>query len=451
VLRRIFVFLHRWVGLFMAGFLIVVGLTGSILAFYNELDRLVTPQLYAFRRDKPKLDLATLAERAEALLPPTARLVSVRLQAPDQAIATVKPRDSARAHSNEAPLGFDQLFFDPWTGVELGRRMRGDLSQGVINLMPFIYLLHDSLTVHGVGTLALGVIATFWTIDCFVGFYLTLPVSRTGFLRNWRRAWLVKWRAGAFRINFDLHRAGGLWLWLILFVFAWSSVMFNLRPVYESVMHAILKYDSIIDAVMSSPRRVVEKPKLDWRAAQEAGDRIMADEARKQGFAVRWPRGITYAPKVGMYAYVVATDRDIAEQSGATMTMFDGDTGERRAFTGPYGANAGVTVGEWLMALHTGRVFGFPYRIFVMIVGLAVTMLSATGVYIWWKKRLARKLSKKNMRQNGRSKPRWNLMAGHFQGAARTRENGGCRPRLQQGDTASPSQSLVHTNDIATH
>jgi uncharacterized iron-regulated membrane protein len=39
------------------------------------------------------------------------------------------------------------------------------------------------------------------------------------------------------------------------------------------------------------------------------------------------------------------------------------------------------------------RVFGVPYQIFVFVLGLLITMLSVTGVYIWWKKRRARKFS----------------------------------------------------------
>jgi uncharacterized iron-regulated membrane protein len=35
-------------------------------------------------------------------------------------------------------------------------------------------------------------------------------------------------------------------------------------------------------------------------------------------------------------------------------------------------------------------VFGLPYRIFVCVLGLIITMLSVTGVYIWWKKHKAR-------------------------------------------------------------
>ena len=38
--RALFVWLHRWAGLAMTGFLIVVGLTGSLLAFWGEIEPL---------------------------------------------------------------------------------------------------------------------------------------------------------------------------------------------------------------------------------------------------------------------------------------------------------------------------------------------------------------------------------------------------------------------------
>ena len=56
----------------------------------------------------------------------------------------------------------------------------------------------------------------------------------------------------------------------------------------------------------------------------------------------------------------------------------------------PTGEHSGNTVTYWLRALHMADVFGLPYRIFVCVLGLIITMLSVTGVYIWWKKRKAR-------------------------------------------------------------
>ena len=50
MIRRYFIWQHRWTGLLMASFLFVVGLTGSLLAFNSELERLISPQLFATPR-----------------------------------------------------------------------------------------------------------------------------------------------------------------------------------------------------------------------------------------------------------------------------------------------------------------------------------------------------------------------------------------------------------------
>ncbi len=50
----------------------------------------------------------------------------------------------------------------------------------------------------------------------------------------------------------------------------------------------------------------------------------------------------------------------------------------------------GNTVESWLSALHTADVFGRWYQWFVALLGLVITMFSATGVYLWWKKRRVR-------------------------------------------------------------
>jgi uncharacterized iron-regulated membrane protein len=42
--------------------------------------------------------------------------------------------------------------------------------------------------------------------------------------------------------------------------------------------------------------------------------------------------------------------------------------------------------------LHIGSIGGLPYRVFVAVVGLAVVVLSVTGVVIWMRKRSARLL-----------------------------------------------------------
>ena len=396
MIRRYLIWQHRWTGLLMTVFLIVVGLTGSMLAYKFELERLINPQFFATPRPGAKpLDLATLAERAEAE-EPHARVgyfsyVPARSGA-DQVVIECGPRIDP-ATGKPYQLDFDHLFLDPWTGKELGRRHDFDTSRvNRLNLMPFIYRLHTSLALGNAGALVLGYVALVWTLDCFIGFYLTLPASKGPFWRRWKKAWWVKWRANAFRINFDLHRAGGLWVWPLLFIFAWSSVMFNLNPVYEKVTRTVFDYRSDMEFILAFHGRAIERPKLDWRAAQARGEQLLAQQAVIHGFTIRQPFGLAYLAKQGVYSYDAITSRDFRPHGWGTGVWLDGDTGELKHLWLPDGEHAGNTIGNWLWAFHFADVYGLrSYRFLVAVIGLLISMLSVTGVYIWWKKQLLRR------------------------------------------------------------
>jgi len=410
VIRNIFVFLHRWVGLVMAVFLIIVGLTGSLLAFNKELDeffgRVFAPQMYAAPRlGEPRLDIATLWERAAPLVQ-HARVTNVTLS--DERVLVGFNADVDPATGKPYDLGFSRLYVDPWTGAELGRSTKGDISEGMINFMPFVYKLHKALLLEETGKLILGIVALLWTFDCFVGFYLTLPVSRSGFWRKWKTAWAVKRGAGAYRLNLDLHRASGLWVWPMLLVFAWSSVMFNMKPAYDWTMSKLMSSRSTIDELKETMKKTMEMPEgaakpvpaLAPRAALEAAQRLAAEQAKAQGRDAPEPKSLAYLDR-GVYFYSVRHPQRMGEsaQKGG-LVMIDGDTGALVGvppmFSNPEAIRPSTrdVVDILLVSLHEAQLFGLPYKIFVSVLGLAIAMLSVTGVYIWWKKRKARRFHK---------------------------------------------------------
>ena len=398
-IHAVAVFLHRWAGLGMTVFLVIVGLTGSLLAFRTDLERLINPQLFAEPRPgQVPLDLATLAEKTEALAP-HARVGYFWVER-EQAVMAMRPRiDPATGKLYE--LDFNHLFLNPYTGEELGRRRDGDLRQGKLNLVPFIYNLHASLAMGSTGGWILGIVALIWTLDSFVGFYLTLPRGKGSFWQRWKYAWQVKWRANAFRVNFDLHRAGGLWFWVLVFVFAWSSVMLALLPVYVPVTKALFDYRSPDDAIRGSMLPTpLETPKLDWQAAQRVAEKLMADQAALHGFKVTRPYGMGYIPEFGVYPYAVRSSRDIRGHGWDTSIWVDANTGELRDVDLPSGQHTGNTISTWLWGLHYGDIRDLlPYRVLVCVFGIVLTMLSVTGVYVWWKKRKARVLAKVQVRK----------------------------------------------------
>lgn len=402
-IRPFWVLVHRYAGLTMTVFLIIVGLSGSLLAFYPELEQAINPQLHVETDGTKPLDLVVLHDKAEQLAP-QAMVNSIWLE-PGSAKLSVAPRKNP-ATGQAYELDYDQLVLNPYTGEELGRRTWGAISQGTINLMPFVYKLHYALALGEWGSWILGIIALIWTLDSFVGFYLTLPAAQPkkhssipaaspgprSFWQRWRPAWLIKWRGSNYRINFDLHRAGGLWLWVVLLIFGWSSVFMNLGDsVYKTVMQSVSEFHQpwTESADLDKP---LETPAIGWREAYRTGLQAMSRAATEHGFTVEAPTAMWLNRAKGFYVYNVRSSADIQDKFGQTRAVIDANSGALKMLLLPSGQYNGNTVTSWLMALHMANVFGLPYRIFVCVLGLAIVMLSATGVVIWQKKRRARTL-----------------------------------------------------------
>lgn len=385
--RTFWVWLHRWAGLAMATFLIIVGLTGSLLAFWLELNHWLTPEMYPGERPGIALDAAALARRAEAIVP-QARTATVYLGYPGSVMIGMEPREGA------PELEFKYIHLDPIDGHERGRATWHGLPKTRNDIMPFVYALHMYLAMSGIGDWILGFVALAWTIDCFVAFYLTMPPPsdrvRKSFLARWKPSWLVKLKGSFYRVNFDLHRASGLWLWAILLVFAWSSVYFTFPTFYTRATQLVLDFEQPYRS-HNGARRDDKRETMGWEAALTTGRRLMNEQARTHGFSIERELALYDLREQGVYHFRVRSSRDIGDKAGATSVLFDSRSGELKAVSLPTGHRSGKTLTTWLVELHTANLFGLPYRIFVCILGLVIAMLSCTGVYIWWRKRRARR------------------------------------------------------------
>lgn len=410
--RQVWVIAHRWAGLSLALFLTVVGLTGALMAFYDEIEALIAPQLHIVKPPSAHaelLDPLELREKVQTAYPGAVINYLPLHQEHGRALKLdIRRIDAANGRIVPWSPEVDEVFVDPYTGRILAQRLWGDIGQGAINLMPFVYRLHYTLLADKTGRYVLGIAALIWVLDTFIGFYLTLP-ARLGssWWSRWQPSWLVRWTGGETKLTFDLHRAGGLWVWPLLFVFAWSGVMFNLKEVYDPVMR-MFGAEKLQDGLttLARPRH---EPRLDFALAAARGRELAASEAAQRGLIID-PDGLSalsYRPAVGAYVYYFSTDRDFTERGGRSLVVFDGDSGDMRKLLLPQGANGANTFTEWLIALHMGRVWGLPYRLAVTAIGLLVTVLSVTGVLIWMRKRQARSFAaeKVNRRRLADTRP----------------------------------------------
>ena len=389
-LRTFWVSLHRYVGLAMTIFLVMVGLTGSLLAFLPELEKVINPQWSVQVTNEKMLEPIAFINLATASDP----YLTVDAIYLNSYVAKVSVSSTNSDHAD-----FNQLLFNPYNGVLLGQRNHGDVSQGISEIMPFIYELHYSLALDDLGLWLLGITALAWTLDCFVGFYLTLPtakirrptlgsVSTKSFWQRWQPAWLIKWSASKTRITFDLHRAGGLWLWIALLVFAWSSVFMNLGSVYTPVMQAVSDYHQPWTEIPDLPQPLTN-PAISWQQAYDIAQGELNKLSAEQAVQILQPAGFWINRAKGFYVYAVKSSADIQDHGGQTRIVIDATTGAVIMTLLGTGQYSGNTITTWLMALHMANIWGLPYKIFVCILGLAIVMLSVTGVLIWLKKRRA--------------------------------------------------------------
>ena len=389
-MRQFLVLGHRWAGLITAVFIAIAGLTGSVIAYEDELESWLNPHLFAVSAP------VDAAGRAREMLDPFELQQRVARALPDYYINTVKfhrkPDQSLRVFLQPRPgvaADKDEAFVDPYTGEVLGLRKYGATPFARATLIGFIYELHHSLAIPGVwGRWLFGAIAIVWTLDCFMGLALTFPRGRP-FWQKWSIAWKIKRGAAPVRLNLDLHRAFGLWLWALLLLYAWSSVMLNLRQqVYRPVMSTVFEFTERLDA----PRlaKPLDQPALDWRAAAEAGRAAMRRLASDKHFDIYYEDNVGYNRNTGVYSFSANTSRDIVRDRGQTLVYIDGNTGAMLASRIQTGEAAGDTVSRWLQSLHMRQIWGRPFQLFVCLMGLVAAMLSITGVIIWGNKRAAR-------------------------------------------------------------
>jgi len=230
----------------------------------------------------------------------------------------------------------------------------------------------------------MGIVAIGWTIDGFVALWLAFPSAKA-----WRKSLAFRWHKGGYALNFDLHRSGGVWLWVLLTTLAITAVTMNLK---EQVMRPLV---SVFSTLTPSP--------MAGRTALNAADMQRGVLSREQAIA----QAQSYAQQQGWTAPVGGVF--LSNETGLYGVGFhqagqghgDGGLGPPWVYVDirsgrivgaevPGQGSAGDLFLQAQFPLHSGRILGLTGRIIVTVLGLAVAVLCVTGVVIWARKRRAR-------------------------------------------------------------
>jgi uncharacterized iron-regulated membrane protein len=392
MLRPLLVTVHRWFGLSAALFLFIAGLTGAIISWDHELDALLNPQLFQARSagqqlPGPVLSGLTLANQVETAYPQMQVTYVLSQTEPGHTSSMMVEGRTDSQTGLPAVLGFNQIAVDPVTGEIQGQRTWGELSLRRENLLPFLYKLHYTMFLPQAGGIEIGIwlmgiIGLLWAVDCLVALWLSFPNWR-----SWRKSLAFRWQAGGHKLNFDLHRSGGVWCWILLLILAVTSVSMNLeRP----VVRPLLQVFSTL-----SPDPFAHPPGASAGVAPLSREQIVElAERERQRRGWRLPvGGIFYSSAAGLYGvgfFELGNDHGDAGLGNAWL-YFEARNGKLVGSKIPGTGSAGDLFLQAQFPLHSGRILGLPGRILISLMGLAVAVLSVTGVLIWARKRSARR------------------------------------------------------------
>lgn len=372
--RGIWLKIHLWLGLALGAFLSIIGVTGSALVFFHEIDEALNPELRIVAAP-PQGKAAwrsvdEIAAAARKAIPAESQLGFCYWPQRDDEAFLFYYRVGASGSDN---VETRHVFVDPYRAEVTGTR-RWYAAENPLDdaFVAFVFKLHYALLVRGTGDIAVGTIAVLAFVSTVTGVVLWWP--RNG---KWRGAFTWKWPAKSERLNYDIHRLSGIFLLPVALAVLLSGVYFNLPQQFRAAVELF--------------SRLTTAEKL-RSAASEGRQGVSLDEALNIT-ANRFPDG-------RVYAFVPPQTPDGSIRIQQLFPIGWGVEGRRTIYIDRYKGDvlhvndplAGDGDGfiAWQWPLHSGYVLGWPGRILVFLFGLSWPLVFVTGVVRWLQKRRAR-------------------------------------------------------------
>ncbi|MGZ5057513.1 MAG: PepSY-associated TM helix domain-containing protein, partial [Methylobacter sp.] len=214
--RQLWLQVHLYLGLFAGAILVVVGVTGSILVFYQELQEVLNAEQIILaepsngqRKLQPMDDIVAAAEQIK---PAQSHLVNIYV--PRNADAAYKLLYFIKAPGRAEDKNGYYVFVNPYTAQATGKQFwyfRNGRYWG-IPFVSFVMQLHYCLLQGAEGETFAGIVSALLLISVLTGIIVWWPL--TG---KFIAAFSFKSKASAVRFNFDLHKVVGIYSAVILF------------------------------------------------------------------------------------------------------------------------------------------------------------------------------------------------------------------------------------------
>jgi iron complex outermembrane receptor protein len=357
---------HLWLGLSLGLVFALLGLTGSALVFYVEIDKALHPAIA--RTEAASAPSWTSSAWDRALAAGRARWKD----APGKWSFEATGEDGmipARFYPASRHAGHHAPRWMVWFSADGSRVVRAEPWGSY--LMTWLYDLHMDLLAGEPGRQVVG-----WSG------YAVLALLATGLAAwwprgTWRKAVAFKRGAGPQRRLRDLHKLTGLWSVVLLIVLSATGALLALPEIRTALFAAAI---AVPDDVPSP------------RSAASSGRQIAPSEALLAAHRIL-PEGrlaFVDVPPAGAepYRIRVQVPGDPHRRFPGSYVFVDQHDARILAVHDIRRGNAATTAIGWIRVLHDGSVGGLPTRVLAVILGLCPAGLLVTGL-LHWRRRTA--------------------------------------------------------------
>jgi uncharacterized iron-regulated membrane protein len=356
-MRKLVFNLHLYLALTAALFVILMGITGSLMAFEPEIDRLlhrkqayVTPvgaRALSFTEISAIVAGAFAGERMEAYFPSTS---------PELSCSVFVEKSGA-------------VYLNPYTGQVLGVR------ENKPEFLDYVHQLHIRLGWQhqgDPGKKIMSWIGVAMLLLLLSGLFLWWPVKRVTVQRG----------AGGRRFWFDLHNTVGIFSLLFLLTLTVTGIVIGFERTTNPLLYKLTgsKPSEMPKTVPPPPPGATPIP-VD-QALEIARNALPGATA----FAVIIPQA------KGAYRIALRFPED-RTPGGRSRVMVDQYTGKVLFAEGSRTSPAGARVAIANRAIHTGDIFGIPSKTVMSLASLSLVLQACTGLVMWWKRIRAKKRS----------------------------------------------------------
>lgn len=356
-LRKALFQVHLWAGVILALWVVLIGTTGAVLVFRQELQKLTFPKYF------------TVVSHGEPDAPP-AQIIQNLLDAyPGYKLLGIDyPTYRRGTYLSYLTKGGElrTVFSHPVTGQVIGELPK---ASWITQLQD----LHFDLLGGSTGRIVNGIGASILIAMFATGLVVWWPG-----LDRWRQSLWVNVKSGWRRMNWDVHSATGFWLFALLMLWAVTGIEFAFPQAFRSGVNAV------------SPLTTFHAPLSNVPSGQmtKAADISQLVE-KAQGLARGARPGRVVLPANSNAAILILLARvehGDFDTSDEILLYFDQYSGQllQRREAALEAQTAGDLVMKWIGPLHVGSFGGLGVKLLWSIVALSFPALALTGVIMWW-------------------------------------------------------------------